>query len=578
MLRFLCHINADRTETISISSEYFYQTEVDENSLILKISKNDNYITNFYSKEIERKIDLTAIVGQNSSGKTFFLKECFYLDGINIFFETENNTFIVATKEKVNIRILFEGEKIESDALLLNQQNYDFRNIFFSNSFEPKTNNRYEKFTNNISLVTGLNQVLINNNSLSLSSYVNDSMSKQAAMLNSLQGQSNTQVYDSISEMMKIPQELLVSIKEVDFNKYEFNLFESIDYFFDFGEDLYQFLEIKSETTSKMKQELVKKAKIKFLTENLNYMNLEQIFENIRSFNNKSYGDNNELLLLEESINLIEDELHFLNEKNEKQTQIINREKNKNFFNHINSKTRTYVIFDEIYWCKISSGQYNLLNFFEKIYFLNVEHIQSINLFIDEPDLGLHPEWQRKWVYYIPNIIFEIIKNHNQFFKSLQIVFATHSPIMLSDLRKFDVNLFYDDSKSESEDDSKSESEDESENEKIEMGRTFGANINDLISESFFLDGGLMGEYSQFMINELIKNLDNADENLFDEVPNKSLQFLIEEIGEVYLRKSLKEKYSVKFFKQNKKELIEDKILSLKKELAELELEGNVDD
>lgn len=86
-----------------------------------------------------------------------------------------------------------------------------------------------------------------------------------------------------------------------------------------------------------------------------------------------------------------------------------------------------------------SSGERAILNFMSRIYFLskikdyfkdkNYKLRENILLLIDEIDLYLHPAWQQK-------IITTLINELNECFPDnvFQIVFSTHSPIVLSDM------------------------------------------------------------------------------------------------------------------------------------------------
>uniref|UniRef100_N2A9R8 Endonuclease GajA/Old nuclease/RecF-like AAA domain-containing protein n=1 Tax=Eubacterium plexicaudatum ASF492 TaxID=1235802 RepID=N2A9R8_9FIRM len=88
---------------------------------------------------------------------------------------------------------------------------------------------------------------------------------------------------------------------------------------------------------------------------------------------------------------------------------------------------------------KLASGERALLNFFSWLYIvpyfrcidtsLETSLRDNILLLIDEIDLYCHPLWQQKLIYYL-------IEEARALFsgKKVQIVFTTHSPIVLSDM------------------------------------------------------------------------------------------------------------------------------------------------
>ncbi len=55
----------------------------------------------------------------------------------------------------------------------------------------------------------------------------------------------------------------------------------------------------------------------------------------------------------------------------------------------------------------------------------------NVFLYLDEADLSLHPRWQQRYVSWILKFVTSYYKNC-----SVQILIATHSPIMLSDRNK----------------------------------------------------------------------------------------------------------------------------------------------
>ena len=131
----------------------------------------------------------------------------------------------------------------------------------------------------------------------------------------------------------------------------------------------------------------------------------------------------------------------------------------------------------------------------------------NLLILLDEADLGFHPEWKKKYVNIIQKVIPFIFKN-----KNIQIIITTHDPLTLSDFPNNNiVYLFKNNQKTEVLDyDSKQR-----------PTKTFGANISDLLADSFFVDNGLIGDFAKIKIEETIKWINknndpkNRDKDLF---------------------------------------------------------------
>ena len=137
----------------------------------------------------------------------------------------------------------------------------------------------------------------------------------------------------------------------------------------------------------------------------------------------------------------------------------------------------------------LSSGEKSLFTMIVNLMYqfqnINAERYNTINIFLDETELGLHPEWQKK---YTQNILKSLLPLNTKN-KTINIYFLTHSPFILSDLPKESV-IFLKDGKQDK---------------GIIHKQTFGANIHTLLSDSFFMEDGLMGEFAKSKIHEIIK-------------------------------------------------------------------------
>jgi Cdc6-like AAA superfamily ATPase len=97
-----------------------------------------------------------------------------------------------------------------------------------------------------------------------------------------------------------------------------------------------------------------------------------------------------------------------------------------------------YRKFGEITLRGLSAGGYALINQFMQIEDairsrkLEKRKFENLLLLIDEGDVFLHLEWQQKYVAYLDQFISKI-KNNHPIIKTVQLVLATHSPVLMSD-------------------------------------------------------------------------------------------------------------------------------------------------
>lgn len=179
-------------------------------------------------------------------------------------------------------------------------------------------------------------------------------------------------------------------------------------------------------------------------------------------------------------------------------------------------------------------------------------HYSSVNLVLEEVELYFHPEYQRRFIKYLINAINNSQLNNEI---SLNIIFVTHSPFILSDIPKQNV-LFLKDG---------IPSYDMQEN-------TFGANIHSLLKNGFFLETLPIGDFAHAKINELFRKLNSGD---FDEQGQeyKDMYKDILLVGEPYLRGQLLALYNSykNIPTEERSSYYQRKIQELEQRLAQLE-------
>ena len=260
--------------------------------------------------------------------------------------------------------------------------------------------------------------------------------------------------------------------------------------------------------------------------------------------------------------------------------QDINKDINKDFTKislivDCISEIKIPEVLDSIHmqWVGLSSGELGLLKSFANLYSAKINlqgktfpGVATTNyvLLFDEIDLGLHPEWQRKWISRALPIIEKIFDD-----KHLQIIITSHSPIFLSDIYRENI-LFL--SKNNEEFKEKS------------FEKTFGQNIYTLFKNSFFLQD-VMGEYAYntikdtiefltFKINQTDGNLNlNSLFNSLDETKREKMaKKIIDSVGEPIIANQLKELFYRAFPNKNDESIeIRNRIAQLQKKLEQLE-------
>lgn len=213
----------------------------------------------------------------------------------------------------------------------------------------------------------------------------------------------------------------------------------------------------------------------------------------------------------------------------------------------LKEKNETQFVFP---FSKLSSGERQLVYTISTILY-HIRNLNSIkgnirrlkynhiNIILDEIELYFHPEFQREFVY---NLI-RSIQNLDFNIESINILLATHSPFILSDVPKKNV-LF------------------------VEYGKTvvdrmqedtFGANIHTLLQNGFFLNGVPIGDFAKQKINQMFAKIHKGEHSL--ELFNEILL-----VGEPFIKSQLLKKYN---------ELIPVDYSELKDEVQKLKAEIN---
>lgn len=170
----------------------------------------------------------------------------------------------------------------------------------------------------------------------------------------------------------------------------------------------------------------------------------------------------------------------------------------------------------------INSILYHLINLNSTYENETINKYRFLNLILDEIELYSHPEMQKQFVSSLLAGISKLSLNNIQ---GINILFITHSPFILSDIPKENV-LFLKDGKSQD----------------FNRMNTFGANITDLLADSFFIKDGLIGDFAKDKINKTLnwlrmeanEKIENEDGKL--EI-NTTLKYTAQEKTKSYNKK-----------------------------------------
>ncbi len=207
----------------------------------------------------------------------------------------------------------------------------------------------------------------------------------------------------------------------------------------------------------------------------------------------------------------------------------------------------------------LSSGEIAFLNLFSQISSKKPKISENSIFLFDEPDINLHPEWQRMFIEVL-------VKYINANFKESQIILTSHSPFVASDLPRENVIML------DTDKDGNCVVRDDKKDKDI---KTFGANIFDLYSKAFFVESSF-GEFAKGKIKNVVKDLTPNEKGEYSDLSKeriKEIEYVLNSIGEPLVKNKLKKMYDEyresKIEDKNKKGLLEEfKKLSLEEQLA----------
>lgn len=590
---------------VNFDKSYNIEFEYKKNRIKkLIIKKNINKIPkHFYGRNIN---SINIIIGKNGTGKSSILEMMSLFDRVNgtyksyadypreflIIYKTNNEKeFVLEGYHENDDDKYFEFLKMPKDSL-----------TFLVNYYTFKMTENYEFIgTNNPKNLkdTGILRIKYGEEKINFfeKKYSYEEAEQGNYKINTGVSEGNkATIYEYFINKKNIQSELyrdaniVIEIPELDFYidkiKKPFEIIKEIKLFnilkeekikgvviknysnYLFSYKIWEIIENKSfqvdEILNIIKTEKIKLKKIKN-TEQILEKLLDEIkeYENVKELSNKIH----EILLLLNDVQV--SELNF-----KRKTNILKKYKIKG----IDSRTKKFLEkYDEIVnypWTNkrlylpefekilniteegMSDGERVRVNIFSTIHrFLGengeLKNKKYVTLLFDEVEMFLHPEWSRT---FLDDLLLEL-KDYSK--KQFKIIFASHSPFLLSDICS--EGVIYLEKKAR-----------ETVVREVEI-KNFGANIIDLFKNTMFLKS-TFGEFATKKIKRVVNEIDNK--NYSDIKNNPEINYIIEEIGEKLISNKLKSMIESKLEnKDNAKEYYKNKIEEYQAKIKKIEEE-----
>lgn len=206
------------------------------------------------------------------------------------------------------------------------------------------------------------------------------------------------------------------------------------------------------------------------------------------------------------------------------------------------------------HWEGLSSGEQAVFNIYSRFHYAfqynMVAKSRHVVIMLDEAESTLHPAWQSK-------LLNDLLKFFSQNLpgKTIQLIVTSHSPFLVSDLPKTMINFL----------DRDAEGNCVVVDGLTELKHTFGANINTLYSDSFFMKQTLMGDFAKSKIDRLIAVV-NREKDFDEEFSSWELvQRYIDLVGEPLLRGFLQKQLN------NNLKVTQKDVIGMREEIKKLE-------
>ena len=527
-----------KEQNFNFSDEYKVNFDFETNEL--KIDKNSDYIENFYGESI---YNISPIVGINGIGKTTVLNiisgyspgkreqdsdnQYFFLFEIGkqedrVSVKLSYNNLSVANLPAYRERTFYRNQDGSFDC---DPEGYDVtRNILYVNLpskgkggvIESRTTLNQEGLAMFIHSYLWLSDRKIISSvlscSLDISPYglkdYSNSIPRGIKAIGFLIYKSIHNIFYEEDEFIKkLLSESLLSkcekyLKEdvSDYENYGFNLL--LEIVKELGKN-----EVKAETR-KIRKEYVE-----------SIISIVKVFRKFRYVSTKIEDDSEYILLKYSKMNR-----NLFKELNEKLTNYVISKERLN-------KSYKYLLIVDTPNYHMSTGEGTLIEIFSQLYtyqHMHEESSENIILLVDELESGMHLEWSRRLIQILIDNLSEILEDEGKG-RKIQLIFTTHSPYMLSDIKPGNVIMI-----------EKNQETGYSEGKVLQ--NTFAKNIQEIMKEN--LIDNIYGDFALAKINSMIERLNEKEEYEGNE---EELLKEIHLISEPILRNKLLEMYDKKY-------------------------------
>ncbi len=176
---------------------------------------------------------------------------------------------------------------------------------------------------------------------------------------------------------------------------------------------------------------------------------------------------------------------------------------------------KQYSFIDFSFEPPISSGELSILTLWSRLYdyFEKTPNSKHAVVFVDEAETTLHPEWQKALCQNTISFIEDYCKFKNRKLH-LHIIFASHSPMLMSDVPTGNV-VFLD-------------KENLLNNSTNTDWKTFSGDIFEIYQKGFFLKNGSIGSFAIFKVDDIIqrisqRNISDNDRKIIDMIGDELL-------------------------------------------------------
>ena len=530
-----------KEEVFNFSDEYKVDFNFETNEL--KIDKNPDYIENFYGQFI---YNISPIVGINGTGKTTVLNiisgyspDKFEQDLGNQYFflfelgKHENKVRFKVSRQNLSITNLSEyGEspfyRNQDGSFEDNSGYYDgTQNILYVSLLNRGRGFlRYRTTLNQIGLTRFIHSYfwlsdrkIISSDlscSLEIESYGLKSIPREIKAIGFLIYKSIYNIfYDEVKLIKKFLSEPLLS-------KCKKYLEEEVSDYEGIGGNLLEEIvkELGKNERNKPEDETRRVAKeyVKSI------INIVDIFRKIRENSSLIEDYYNSILLKYSNKRYLFEELSDILFQYTKSKELVNDcyISNKKYNNdYALNETPNY---------HMSTGEGNLIEIFSRVYSYLVmyeKNAEDIILLVDELETGMHLEWSRRLINILIKIFSEILETEGRE-KKIQLIFTTHSPYMLSDIKSGNVIMI-----------EKNQETGYSEGKVLQ--NTFAKNIQEIMKDN--LIDNIYGDFALAKIDSMISILNGEVQEGNEEELLKEIHLISEPI----LRNKLLEMYDKKY-------------------------------